>query len=147
MSVRIDKVIINIANEVPFRILIESLEEAFDQLDASVRLLLNFLFLFDQFKLIFLIFQEPRYICLTILHRGLKDCDKNEIEPNMVNLQKFALKLLDYRSVNCDSNDDVKTINRIEDKSLEAITSFVPKLSEASFRSFFYKVKFNFLFL
>ncbi|XP_015792198.1 HEAT repeat-containing protein 1 [Tetranychus urticae] len=117
MAQKFDKVVTSLATLVPFRILMESLEQVYDQLEES----------------------EPLYVCLAILKGGLVNCDKTEVELNLPNIQKFALKLLDHRSIH-DGKLEAEAIVKIEDTSIAAISTFVLKLSEASFRAFFYKV-------
>jgi BP28CT (NUC211) domain len=74
-----------------------------------------------------------------IVKQSLSNSTQAILEANLLDLQKFIIKVLDYRTKNQSINSD-KNVNMIEDRCIEAIITFVPKLSENSFRPFFYKV-------
>lgn len=77
---------------------------------------------------------------LSILSASFSNSNKNDIESNLPNIQKLVIHMLDYRYLKTEKLPK-QQIDRVEYMCLNVITQFVPKLSESTFRSFFYKVR------
>lgn len=86
---------------------------------------------------------------LIIAKDALSRGEKAELEALMPHLQTFIFKALDYRNKNYRTKD-LNDIEQVEKCAINVIIAFVPKLSEITFRPFFYKVscilKFQILF-
>ncbi|XP_074600402.1 HEAT repeat containing 1 homolog l(2)k09022 [Brevipalpus obovatus] len=106
-----------IASSVSLRILISAIEGAREELNS----------------------QESLHTLLSILSESLAHSNKIDIEGSLNEIQKLVINLLDYRFLNA-GKISREEIDGVEDKSLEVVSHFVPKLSESTFRSFFYKV-------
>jgi U3 small nucleolar RNA-associated protein 10 len=107
----------SIATSVPFRTLTGSFEKAYQELSESPDALCNF---------------------FNLATEACSKAEKADLEAVLPQLQKFMLKALDYRNAN--PSVDVSSVEKIEKTCISCLVSFVPKLSEATFRPLFYKL-------
>lgn len=86
------------------------------------------------------LFQESLYTLLSILSSSFSNANKTDVETNLPNIQNLVIKILDYRFLKTEKLPK-EQIDSVEYKCLDSVAQFVPKLSESTFRTFFYKVR------
>ncbi|RWS21801.1 HEAT repeat-containing protein 1-like protein, partial [Leptotrombidium deliense] len=109
----------HLATSVPMRTLLESIGNAYNELSTKS--------------------EEPILSLLSIFSEALSHAEQADVEANLQSAQKLLFTALDYRNVHWKLKTAM-AINTVEDKTIQCIITMVPKLSEKTFRPFFYKL-------
>ncbi|KAH6921670.1 hypothetical protein HPB50_003948 [Hyalomma asiaticum] len=124
---RLESTSTHIAHHVPARVLIPAIEESFHKLSHSAAALAPLMSLLGEF---------------------ISSMEKSDLKGHLPQLQELVLQLLAYRRDNPQMEDS--EVDTVETSIVGVVTSLSFKLSEVTFRPFFYKRnihKFKILFL
>ncbi|RWS05206.1 HEAT repeat-containing protein 1-like isoform X2 [Dinothrombium tinctorium] len=102
----------NISTLIPLRTLVEALFEAYEELSTKS--------------------EDPIVNLLSIFCDSLANVERTDLEAVLPEVQKLIFKALDYRNLNA-KEKPIASIDAIEDKTIECVVTFVPKLSELTF--------------
>uniref|UniRef100_L7LZ75 HEAT repeat-containing protein 1 n=1 Tax=Rhipicephalus pulchellus TaxID=72859 RepID=L7LZ75_RHIPC len=114
---RLESTSTHIAHHVPARVLIPAIEESFHKLSHSAAAL------------------EP---LMSLLGEFIGSMEKADLKGHLPQLQELVLQLLAYRRDNSQMEDG--EVDTVETSIVGVVTSLSFKLSEVTFRPFFYKI-------
>uniref|UniRef100_A0A131YTW1 HEAT repeat-containing protein 1 n=1 Tax=Rhipicephalus appendiculatus TaxID=34631 RepID=A0A131YTW1_RHIAP len=114
---RLESTSAHIAHHVPARVLIPAVEESFHKLSHSAAAL------------------EP---LMSLLGEFISSMEKADLKGHLPQLQELVLQLLAYRRDNSQMED--VEVDTVETSIVGVVTSLSFKLSEVTFRPFFYKI-------
>lgn len=114
---RLESTSTHIAHHVPARVLIPAIEESFHKLSHSAAAL------------------EP---LMSLLGEFIGSMEKADLKGHLPQLQELVLQLLAYRRDNSQVED--AEVDTVETSIVGVVTSLSFKLSEVTFRPFFYKI-------
>ncbi|XP_049276014.1 HEAT repeat-containing protein 1-like [Rhipicephalus sanguineus] len=114
---RLESTSTHIAHHVPARVLIPAIEESFHKLSHSAAAL------------------EP---LMSLLGEFISSMEKADLKGHLPQLQELVLQLLAYRRDNSQVED--AEVDTVETSIVGVVTSLSFKLSEVTFRPFFYKI-------
>lgn len=107
----------NIAALVPMRSVFDALEQIYEELENDEEALCVFLTLVG-----------------SVCSKGVPE----ELESERPKFQKFMWRALDFRG---DHESTSERVEDVENNCVRALVSYFPKLSEGSFKQFYFKVK------
>ncbi|CAN8006495.1 unnamed protein product [Ixodes pacificus] len=113
---RLDAVSAHLGQNVPLRVLVPTIEDSFASLDNTVAV----------------------GHLMTILNHLISSVEKPDLKGHLPQLQELVIKLLSYRMNHMEL--PAKEVDAVEDNVVSVVTSLSFKLSEVTFRPFFYRI-------
>ncbi|XP_029842706.2 HEAT repeat-containing protein 1 [Ixodes scapularis] len=113
---RLDAVSAHLGQNVPLRVLVPTIEDSFASLDNTVAV----------------------GHLMTILNHLISSVEKSDLKGHLPQLQELVIKLLSYRMTHTEL--PAEDVDAVEDNVVGVVTSLSFKLSEVTFRPFFYRI-------
>ncbi|CAN8001191.1 unnamed protein product [Ixodes hexagonus] len=113
---RLDAVSAHLGQNVPLRVLVPAIEDSFASLDDTVAV----------------------GHLMSILNQLISSVEKSDLKGHLPQLQELVLKLLSYRMDHPEL--PAKEVDSVEDSVVGVVNSLSFKLSEVTFRPFFYRI-------